>query len=695
MTTARDKDQTQTLTTTPSPPAVRRTGLLVLLIVAAFSLPAASAMAHTTRPAGSATPDPGAQGLPVEDPSRGLTYEGLEPSREGGPCDGLFALRSDEGGLEGCTHGPDPAPEGVDVRESRSIEELVDDAPAIGASGGLTPPPGAKGVVNEPGGIAIVHDDDDVSPGKTLPPPRVPCIEEFNGEVGKRVQAIYAYASDRPGGSRYAQVEPLIQAYAAEVDQVFYESARETGGRRHVRFVTHDDYCRVKVDAVQLSPTGDNEFANTISELRAKGYKGANRKYLVWMDANPSDGFTDYCGIGDLLQDERPIQNVHNGDPSIQGTPAGMFARVDPQCWGTTGPSSGGVSPEAHELMHNLGAVQKGAPNATWAPFGKYTGGHCTDEADLMCYDDDGLQDGVVNAPCLDCLSQGQPTTQPIRQACDATHERLFDCNHEDYYNTDPLLPWHEYLTKNWNTADSSFLDDRPADREPPVVRRLMHEFLGPLGTATLPIEVTWSATDARGVRAFHLWKQTDGGAWSKVPGVTTILAGSGQAGFSWHGSTGDTLSLAPGHFYKFAVRAVDGEGDSGWTYSDQFWFYVHDETSSLINYSGSWSKLSSSDHFGGGTKRTNSAGSEASLTFHGTNIAWVGTRGPSGGHADVYLDGTKVETVSLNAPAPQNRQVLFRRHRLQWGGHTIRVLPRGDGDVDIDTFIFDNDTGS
>jgi hypothetical protein len=654
-------------------------------------------MAHTgeTAPAGSTTPR-GTEALSVEDPSRGLTYEGLESGRQDGPCAGLFELRSEEGRLEGCTHGPDPAPEGVDVREARSIEELVEDAPAIDASGDLTPPKGAKGSVDEPGGITIAHDDDDVSPGKPLPPPRVPCIEEFDGEVGNRVQAIYAYASDRPGGSRYAQVEPLIQAYGAEVDQVFYESARETGGRRHVRFVT-SDYCRVKVEAVQLSPSGDDDIANTISELRAKGYGRYNRKYLVWMDANPSDGFTDYCGIGNLLQDERPTQNVHNGDPSIPNTPQGMFARVDPQCWGTTGPRSGGVSPEAHELMHTLGGVQAGAPNATWKPyaFNNYTGGHCTDESDLMCYDDDGLQDGVVNAPCPDCVAQGKPTTKPIRQVCDLTHERLFDCNHEDYYNTDPLLPGHEYLTKNWNTADSSFLDDRPADRDAPAVRRMTHEFLGPVGAGALPIEVSWNATDVSGVRAFHLWKQTDGGAWSKVAAVTPILAGSGQVGYSWHGSAGDTLSLAPGHFYKFAVRAVDGEGNSGWTYSEQFWFYVHDETSSLINYSGSWSNLSSSDHFGGGTKRTNSAGSEASLTFYGTNIAWIGTRRPSGGHADVYLDGTKVQTVSLNAPGEQHRQVLFRRHRLQWGGHTIKIRAQGDGDVDTDAFIFDNDTGS
>jgi hypothetical protein len=690
---AREEHQMRTSSNrTASPAVVRATGLLALLIAAALSLSVASAVAHTGEqaPSDGRTPAAGAQVLPEEDPARGLTYDGLAPAREGGPCEGLFELRSEEGRLEGCTHGPDPAPVGVDVREARSLEELHAEARTAGA----------EATVDDPGGIAIAHDGDDVRPGQRLPAPRVPCIGDPGfaagdetgqyGQSGNRVQAIYAYASDRPGGSRFAQVKSLIQGYAAEVDQVFYESARETGGRRHVRFVhtDSDTRCELWVEEVMLSPEGDDDILKTVSELRAKGYRRYDRKYLVWMDANPSDGFTDYCGIGNLKKDERPIQNIHNGDPSVPATaegattPQGMFARVDPQCWGLDGIASGGVSAEAHELMHTLGGVQAGAPNATW-------NGHCIDESDLMCYDDDLVDDGVVTPPNPD-----SELARKMRQDCDASHERLFDCNHDDYYNTDPLLPWHEYLTKQWNTADSSFLADRPADRDAPTVTRPIHT-LGQLGDTTVPIGISWRATDASGIRSFHLWKQTDGGAWTKVQGVTTILTTTGQAGFWWHGSAGDTLSLAPGHFYKFAVRAVDREGNSGWTYSDEFWFYVHDETSPLISYSGSWSNVSSNNHFRGGTKRTTNPGDKASLTFNGTNIAWVGTIGPGGGHADVLLDGSKVETVSLNVPSPHYRIVLFQKHRLQWGEHTITIRAHGDGYVDTDAFIFDNDTGS
>src|ERR1051325_5113678 len=52
---------------------------------------------------------PGA--LPANNPHKGLVYNGLEPIKQDGPCPHAFKSKN----LNSCSHGPDPAPEGVDV----------------------------------------------------------------------------------------------------------------------------------------------------------------------------------------------------------------------------------------------------------------------------------------------------------------------------------------------------------------------------------------------------------------------------------------------------------------------------------------------------------------------------------------------------------------------------------------------------
>jgi hypothetical protein len=322
--------------------------------------------------------------LPADRPARGLVFQGLRPAEPGGPCDApghaLLEIR-DGGGLLGCTHGPDPAPPGVQVRETPSTVEL---------RGRATP-----------------------STAEAL------CVGD--GASGFRVQAVYAHPADQP--DRYDAVVPLIEGWAASnVDAVFTASAAETGGGRRVRFVT-DAACRLSIAHVTLSTKGDDTFSKTVSELRLQGLGRSDRKYLVWMDA-PGP----YCGIAQQYADDAPgPANLNDGSPSVPG----MVARIDASCWG-----GAGTPVEAHELMHTLGGVQSSAPHASPA-------GHCTDEADAMCYDDDGA---------------GPVTTASV---CPAAHERLFDCGHDDYFDTAP--PAGAYLATHWNAATSRFLEVVPA----------------------------------------------------------------------------------------------------------------------------------------------------------------------------------------------------------------------------------------
>lgn len=357
-----------------------------------------------------------AQALP-EDPRAGLVYDGLRASPVDSLCGGAF-----EAFLDGavnpsmkqilCTHGPDPAPEGVDVLADRppdpAAELLFPSAPSAGEGGA------------------------------------VPCYG--TGSDGFRVQLVYARSTS--SADRYPAYAASFRSWAARVDKVVSDSAAETGGTRHIRFVT-DGACNPVVERVALSSSAMSNFSSMVSELHSLGFARTDRKYLVWADTNR------YCGISELYVDDTadptPGRNYNNGNPWIQGT----IGRVDNGCWGLSN------LVEAHELLHLLGGVQPTAPNAT-------AGYHCRDESDRLCYADGSGGGGV-------------------RQVCPSWHETLYDCNHDDYFHTSP--PPGSYLSSHWNTAASAFLS-RQAPAGPVVTTTVP-----PPTTTTLPPTTTTTTT--------------------------------------------------------------------------------------------------------------------------------------------------------------------------------------------------------
>ena len=392
----------------------------------------------------------------------------------GGDCVGLveITLPSRRGG---CTHGPDPAPPGVDP----SVPWM----------------PGARSSEPQRAVAAATTGN-------------VPCYGD--GESGDRVQAIYSYPADRP--DRYATVAPSIVRWAAEMDGVFNTSARQTGGERHVRFVT-DSNCNLVVLKVRLSSLGDDSIENTISELAAQGYSRSDRKYLVWNDSNV------LCGIaGYYIDDRDSAANANNG-----GAP-GQVGRIDSGCWGL---ASQGQSIEAHELMHTLGAVQPSAPNATSL-------GHCTDEADRMCYAD------------------GSPGVT-LRNVCPLANEPFFDCGKDDYFSTAPARGG--YLDTHWNTADSAFLAVTPpetittaptASPSPTASRPSPSPTSGPL----LPLPLPVIPTDN-----IDLLDQADG---------RHELLSPARLLDTRDGTGGRRGALAAGDTHAFPVTGRGGVPDSG-----------------------------------------------------------------------------------------------------------------------------------
>ncbi|MFT4041140.1 MAG: hypothetical protein QM692_23365 [Thermomicrobiales bacterium] len=214
--------------------------------------------------------------------------------------DGLVPL----GDTGRCTHGPDPAPPGIDTDPNRT-------------------PVSAREASRQTAGIAC----------------------EGNGQDGFRVQVIYAYDSAK--SSRFATYANSIRAWAADADQIMRDSSRlaPTSGGEELHFLfVHNASCLIEVQEVAFPASAMNSFGTMMTNMESRGFTRYDRIYLIFADSSK------YCGIGTLWPDDRDsVNNWNNSGPS--------YARVDASCW------SGRVA--AHEMMHNLGGVQDSAPNSS------------------------------------------------------------------------------------------------------------------------------------------------------------------------------------------------------------------------------------------------------------------------------------------------------------------------------------------
>ncbi|WP_354639047.1 RICIN domain-containing protein [Kitasatospora camelliae] len=347
--------------------------------------------------------------IPKNDPPRGLIYNGLTPAGSDDRCVGVYKVS--DAGL--CTHGPDAPPKEVDIsKDTPPVAAAAEKPPALQGTDAAEPAAaellaGAPPVLDVQTGTTLAAAAPAAgSPSGSSTPAAAGVVCDGDGSTGNRVQVLYVHA---PGKDRFAEYLPSFRKWAADSDTIYNASAQETGGVRHIRYVTQPD-CSVSVLNVEVPANAIGEFGAMNNALSAQGYKRKDRKYMVFADAQV------YCGIGTFAGDERPSQdNLSNFGPS--------YGRTDTACWGG--------STAAHELGHNLGAVNNSAPNTS-------RGGHCVDEWDIMCYSD-------------------SPYYPKMRTVCpDRASDDRLDCNHDDYYNTDPKPG--SYLATHWNVANNQFL---------------------------------------------------------------------------------------------------------------------------------------------------------------------------------------------------------------------------------------------
>jgi len=217
-------------------------------------------------------------------------------------------------------------------------------------------------------------------------------------------------------------------------------------------------------------------------------------------------------------------------------------------------------------------------------------------------------------------------------------------------------------------------------DSVPPTITHAptvsLRNHVGPIGS-TVPVTIQWNGTDATsGVNFYTLLQSKDGGAFTQI--ATTA-------------GTSLTRNIATGHTFRYEVAATDNAGNtSNFVAGKTYRLSKFQENASAIRYSSGWRRQTLSGANGGKVEFATKSGATATLSFHGFQVAWVSTLGPTRGSASVRLGSAPATTISTHASSTSKAHIVdvvqgaSGFHRL-----TIRVLgTAGHPRVDIDTFI-------
>ncbi len=109
-------------------------------------------------------------------------------------------------------------------------------------------------------------------------------------------------------------------------------------------------------------------------------------------------------------------------------------------------------------------------------------------------------------------------------------------------------------------------------------------------------------------------------------------------------------------------------------------------ETDPSVTYSAGsfvapdWTPFDTSRAWSAGlATRSTVPGAQATITFTGTGISWIGARGPQTGIARVSLDGVALPPIDTYSPAEQIQAEVFAKQGLADTSHTLTVEVTGE----------------
>ncbi len=190
-------------------------------------------------------------------------------------------------------------------------------------------------------------------------------------------------------------------------------------------------------------------------------------------------------------------------------------------------------------------------------------------------------------------------------------------------------------------------------------------------GSDGLYYPANWSGKDSEsGVASYEVQYYSDG-AYRTWYSWTALTGGV-------FGKDGKPLGLVPGGTYTLRVRARDRAGNTSAWVVRRTGVPVDDPS---LTYSGNWGSVQQSayPHYRRTLHYSSTGGATAKYKLYGRRVAWIGTRGPDKGMAEVRIDGKLAATVDLYASAYTNRTVVFEKYLGATNGyHTVEIRVLG-----------------
>src|SRR5262245_29550481 len=114
-----------------------------------------------------------------------------------------------------------------------------------------------------------------------------------------------------------------------------------------------------------------------------------------------------------------------------------------------------------------------------------------------------------------------------------------------------------------------------------------------------------------------------------------------------------------------------------------------HQDTDPAISYGPGWIQDNRDKAYSeGATAESETVGAQATITFTGTGIRWIGARGPQTGIANISLDGVFVEQFDTFALGEGPQHTDFSTSGLARGTHTLTIEVAGKNPASTNAWI-------